>query len=343
MATTSKKLNVFVCWTSFQLFFTTLLIDKYGAGSENIIVTKLPDADIPDAFDQILSISGGKVNRAIKLRRASNQIKHLVKGCDECELFFPHLFNLATNHLYHFLSKEASRGNFRFYKSAYSEGLLSFYSPTVNGDNKENKKRVLLSRIFNLRYRAVDGSMVDAFSDIDYVYSFAPELTVQYSAGSIRQVDFGISEYSGTNVVFLGRKSFQVNTKEDEKQLASCMATVMTEHPGAKVFYKPHPRFGEEDTDLCLDLLRSMAEPEILKSTENIESQIESYNIGVAISITSSALVTLKATYGEKFRAVSIGMDLLNHNTASIFNLKDFRRIYEYFDVEIIDLPTAVE
>ncbi len=343
MDTSSKKLNVFVCWTSFQLFFSTLLIEKYGSESENVIVTKLAHSDVPDVFDQVISISGGKISRAVKLKKGSRQIKNLVKGRNECELFFPHLFNLATNHLYHFLVKESSRGNFRLLKSAYSEGLLSFYSPTVSRDNKENKKRVLLSRIFNLHYKAVNGSMVDAFNDIDYIYSFAPELTIQYSATSIKKVDFGKSEYSGTNVVFLGRKSFEVNTKDDESQLATCMATVIAQHPGAKVFYKPHPRFGEADSDLCLDLLKSMSEPEILKSSENIESQIEPHDIGVAISITSSALVTLKATYGASFRAVSIGMDLLNHNAASIFNLKDFRRIYEYFNVEIIDLPTAVK
>jgi hypothetical protein len=211
------------------------------------------------------------------------------------DIFIPHFYHLVTNYLvnYLFINRINSL-------NIIPDGVLNYYHYEQNSSLKLNQFiKKITAKLIGIDYKMFfSKNIVNPFNlDIDYIYSYCPELTINNGA-QIKEIFYPRLALSpnANNILILGT---DFNNEYDDL-VCSSIVKLINKLPESNIFYKKHPTV---DSDRCIKIIRNELENRKIieiSSKNKIHDVIELQKIKFIFSIGfSTANIEIQQEYSN--------------------------------------------
>ena len=295
-----RKPNIFIAQTPLQNFIASKIVEQFfrGNGNKNMLFTS---AKIDDAscFDEYFPIEKDKVLHKISdTYLAKIKIKKELKS-DKCSLFIPHTSALLSNYFFYGYSHGKKEVDINF----YYDGILYYYEYDEPYRPKLHISRKIFAFLIGFKYRRIPRIFPANHPEINKIYSIFPEFTIG-PAEKMVKVSLLKEKYVGqkNHVLIIGGKPSLLTDEEVIGLYGLMIEKILLRNENIKVYFKGH--HADRSSNFHKANNGRLAITDITQNSP-VEEIIEAYSPGTVLSYPSSALVSLKAMYGDNIEIFS--------------------------------------
>ncbi len=267
-----------------------------GLEYENTLISSVSAEKNKNLHKFILIRKSSKIKSFWDTAKAKRYIDKTVKR-GKCCFFISHTSGLLDNYVFFQLLEKFPTHSLNF----FYDGVLYFY------DYKEPKKKVheLRSKVgglLGINYKFEPQIFPNQSSRIDSIYTVLPSFTLGPKE-KMREVVIVSEDYVSkeNTVLILGGKP-SLLTNEEVKRIYAQMSSLITEIEGVTVYYKGHHA---DTSNNFFDVIGDSFDFIDITQKSPVEEVIGRYRPEKVFSYPSSALVNLKAMYGEQIEISS--------------------------------------
>lgn len=284
--------RIFLAHTPLQVFFVEKIIEqeKTPKGIYILISSVIPAN--PGLFDKFIRIP--KKNGLLKLVKTFGAKLLLKKYAakSDTSLFISHTSALLDNYVYYSLKRRQPGLKVNF----FYDGILYFYDYQEKY-GKTHKIRKLIGFLIGIKYHFEPRIVPFDLIDNGLIYTISSEFTLGDKKRHI-EIELQKKGYSPTknNVLILGGKPSLLSNSEVQEIYARIIRLI-SNHEKSTVFFKGHHADFSDNFKIANS--NNMSFEDITQS-KPIEEVVEKYTPSKIYSYPSSALINLKAMYGNK-------------------------------------------
>ncbi|MGL5560176.1 MAG: polysialyltransferase family glycosyltransferase [Paraclostridium dentum] len=328
-----KKVNIFLAHTPFQNYVANHMVYSMEEfrNVDNILIldSNHKNLNIKKEIWTNIIISnpavGLKFYKNINEREmiVNNILKEIESNYNEVNIFLANI-SYTLNNLFFGIYKNRRKYNFEITLNNYPEGIANLLLENIK---LKQFMKDIIRNFYGLvkctKYYVYRGD-ITGIKYSDKVYSLSPEFmeTVDKQIIAIPKLkNDNIIKFENKIGIILGQPYYSMENKLEFKKMIEEMVDFMKNLGYKEIYYKPHHY---EDQKLLEEVKNYVSE--LIIDHNPIEQYIKETQISGVIGFTSSALINLKAMYGENIECISYkGLDFIKDNKSkekltSIYN-----------------------
>ena len=299
-----KKSNIFIAQTPFQNFMATKIVEQFFMNglNNNYLYTSVA-LENNSCFDEYYPIEKKEsLEKIITTYHAKRKISKRLKS-EACELFIPHTSAILSNYFFYSFPREQFGVKLNF----YYEGILYFYKYYEPYKAKTHTIRKIFSFMVGFDYKRNTEILPVEHPSVGCIYTIFPDFTVGPKQ-KMKEVSLFKKKYEGKNncILIVGGKPSALDDSEVILLYGEMIEKILSLSEKSTIYFKGH----HADTSSNFEIANAgRINFEDITQSSPIEEVIEQYRPNMILSYPSSALVNLKAMYGEKVAVFSYYID----------------------------------
>lgn len=287
--------NVFIAHTPLQNFFISKIIEKTLKDSytNNILITSVEPSCTAN-FKQVLQINKKNgILKVIQTYKAKRKLLKLARSTST-NFYISHTSALLDNYVFYTLKRKYSEIAVNF----YYDGILYFYD-YQEARKKSHKQRKLIGGLVGIKYHFKPRIFPFDSTHINKIYTTISKFTLGDRERHV-EIDLLKNNYEvneGRILILGGKPSLLAHTEVQD--MYSFILDAIKEDKDKQIYFKGHHADSSNNFEIV-----SKDRLDYVDITQNspIEEVIEMYNPCAIFSYPSSALINLKAMYGDKIK-----------------------------------------
>lgn len=317
-----KDTLVFLAHTPLQVFFVEKIVEHYNQyNRELILVTSVVPSD-SSTFNKVITIpKKNGISKLFKTWKAKRVLLKISKT-REASFFISHTSALLDNYVFYSLKQKRPDLSVNF----FYDGILYFY------DYREKYKRVhsirkIIGRLVGINYHFEPRIFPFDLINHGMIYTIKSEFTLGDKSKHV-EVNFQKKEYNAIkqHTLVLGGKPSLLSAPEIQAIYRKIIDLITLQNTYTH-FYKGHHADNSNNFELA-----KTSDISFIDITQNspIEEVVEQYNPLKVYSYPSSALINLKAMYGNRIELFAF------YIKDKVSDIDKLRPIFKAMDIKLI-------